>query len=73
MHYLRSGRIKSHTYSEEDLISVKQKLIDRIQVIMNDNNFTPTKNERVCSFCDHAKSGACGVGAVRFKKFNKDI
>lgn len=73
LHYLRSGRVKSHTYSEEDLDNVKQMIISKIQKIMNDTNFTPTSNERVCSFCDHAQSGACGIGAVRYKKFKKDI
>lgn len=73
LHYLRSGRIKSHTYSKEDLENVKVKVLQKINKIVNDSNFTPTGNERVCSFCDHAKSGACGIGAVRLKKFNKDI
>lgn len=73
LHYLRSGRLKSHTYSEEDLENVKIMLIKKINRIMDDKNFIPTNNERVCSFCDHAKSGACGIGAVRYKKFNKDI
>jgi RecB family exonuclease len=59
LHYLRSNRLKSHTYSEEDLASIKQKLIERIQVIVEDDNFLPTANERICSFCDHAQSGAC--------------
>lgn len=73
LHYLRSGRLKSHTYSQEDLEYVKETLVKRINKIMNDGNFIPTKNERICSFCDHARSGACGIGAVRYKKFNKDI
>lgn len=73
LHYLRSGRLKSHTYSSEDLANVKDMLLTKINRIMKDNNFTPTNNERICSFCDHARSGACGIGAVRYKKFNKDI
>jgi RecB family exonuclease len=73
LHYLRSGRLKSHTYTQEDLEGVKEMLLNKINRIMKDSNFTPTSNERVCSFCDHAKSGACGIGAVRYKKFHKDI
>lgn len=73
LQYLRSGRVKSHTYSQEDLENVKQMVIQKINRIMNDNNFTPTSNERICSFCDHGASGACGIGAVRYRKFNKDI
>jgi hypothetical protein len=71
LHYLRSGKIKSHDYSQEDFENVKQMLVDKINLIMEDNNFSPTPNERVCSFCDHAKSGACNVGAVRLKKFER--
>lgn len=73
LHYLRSGRVKSHTYSDGDLEDVKQMLLSKINKIMSDSNFVPTANERICSFCDHARSGACGIGAVRYKKFNKDI
>lgn len=59
LHYLRTNRLKSHTFSKEDIESVKQTLITKIQRIVDDNNFLPTKNERMCSFCDHAASGAC--------------
>ena len=52
---------------EEDIEEVKNKLIDTIQKIMVDQNFTPTANSRVCSYCDHAKSGACPTGVYRNK------
>jgi len=68
LHYLRSGRIKSHEYSDEDLENIKNEIINRINVIINDLNFSPTKNERVCSFCDHAKSGVCPTGAGRLRR-----
>jgi RecB family exonuclease len=71
LHYLRTNRLKAHTYSKEDLEFIKQKLVERIMVIVEDQNFSPTLNERVCSFCDHSQSGACAVGAVRLKKFRK--
>lgn len=71
LHYLRSARIKSHEFSTEDLENVKISLINRINNIIQDSNFTPTKNERVCSFCDHAKSGACATGASRLKRMFK--
>ena len=71
LHYLRTNRLKAHTYSEEDLEAIKQKLVERILVILEDQNFSPTMNERICSFCDHSQSGACGVGAVRLKKFRR--
>ena len=70
LHYLRSGRIKGHEYSVEDLENVKVMLLEKINLIVNDFNFTPTKNERICYFCDHAKSGACPTGAARLKRSN---
>lgn len=73
LHYLRSGRIKSHTFSKEDLENVKVNILNKINRILNDSNFRPTSNERICSFCDHAKSGACATGAARLKRMNKDI
>ena len=73
LHYLRTNRLKSHTYSEEDLLEIKKTLVERINVIVQDDNFLQTSNERVCSFCDHSQSGACGIGAIRLKKFKKDI
>lgn len=71
LHYLRSGRIKSHEYSKEDLSLIEEELVNRINKIINDFNYSPTKNERICSFCDHAKSGACATGAARLRKINQ--
>lgn len=68
LHYLRTNRLKSHTYSSEDLEVVKVKLIERINKIVQDNNFSPTFNERICSFCDHAQSGACRYWPSKIKK-----
>lgn len=68
LHYLRSGRIKSHTYSSEDLNSVKISVVNILNKIINDTNFLPTSNPRACFMCDHAKSGACGVGVYRLSK-----
>jgi RecB family exonuclease len=72
LHYLRTNRLKAYTYSEEDLENIKKKLIERIMVIVEDQNFSPTFNERVCSFCDHSQSGACSIGAVRLRKFKRN-
>jgi ATP-dependent helicase/DNAse subunit B len=68
LYYLRSGRLKSHTFSKEDLINVKRSLVEVLNKIINDTNFLPTSNPRACFMCDHSKSGACGVGAYRISK-----
>ena len=44
------------------------ELIDNINKVISDNNFTPTNNPRPCSYCDHAASGVCGTGVFRNSK-----
>jgi len=66
LHYLRTNRVKSHTYTEEDLEIVKVSLLSKIDKIINDQNFSATFNERM-------KAGLAGVGALRLKKMKRDI
>jgi DNA helicase-2/ATP-dependent DNA helicase PcrA len=68
LYYLRSGKRKGHLFTEEDIEDVKIRLINSINLIINDKNFLPTSNPRTCSYCDHAKSGACGTGVYRNNK-----
>ena len=68
LHYLRSGKRKGHLFSKEDLENVKIRLLSLIKQIVNDTSFAATSNVRACSYCDHAKSGECGVGVFRNKK-----
>lgn len=68
LYYLRSGRKKGHLFSREDIENVKIRLIDNINKVISDNNFTPTNNPRPCSYCDHAASGVCGTGVFRNNK-----
>jgi len=69
LHYLRSGKRKGHLYTPEDIENVKVKLISLINNIIEDTSFAPTSNVRACSYCDHAKSGSCGTGVFRNKKY----
>lgn len=68
LHYLRSGKRKGHLFTTEDIEQVKINLIKSINKIINDTSFTPTSNVRICSYCDHAKTGACPTGAFRNRK-----
>jgi hypothetical protein len=65
------GRRKGHLFSKEDIENVKSNLISTLDSIINDSSFLPTKNERSCTFCDFAKSGACNTGVFRAKKLAK--
>jgi len=71
LYYLRSGRRKGHLFTKEDLENVKQNLIKEINKITEDTFFHPTKNERACTYCDFAKSGACNTGVFRMRKLAK--
>jgi ATP-dependent helicase/DNAse subunit B len=71
LYYLRSGKRKAHLFTQEDIENAKASLIQKIQKIMEDTSFSPTGNERVCGFCEHAKSGACVVGVNRNRKWGK--
>lgn len=68
LYYLRSGKRKGHLFSKEDLEKIKSNLVINIKKIIDDNNFSPTPNVRICSFCDHAKTEVCNVGVFRNKK-----
>lgn len=65
LYYLRSGKRKGHFYTKEDIKNIKTTLVKTMNNIINDFNYTPTRNTRTCSFCDHAASGACGTGVFR--------
>lgn len=65
LYYLRSGRKKGHVFSEQDLDRVKERIVEVGHKIVHDQNFLPTDQYRTCSYCDHAKSGACSIGAYR--------
>jgi CRISPR/Cas system-associated exonuclease Cas4 (RecB family) len=71
LYYLRSGRRKAHTFTTEDIEQVKVSLLEKINQIIEDKSFLPTSNERNCTFCDHAKSGACPTGISRLKRMGK--
>jgi len=71
LYYLRSGRRKGHMFSVDDLERVKVDLINGMKQIVDDTNYLPTTNTRMCSYCDHAKSGACGTGVYRNSKIRK--
>lgn len=68
MHYLRSGKIKGHTFSQDDIEQVKVNLVNSINEIIADQSFSPTNNYRICSYCEHAKTGACPTGVFRNRK-----
>lgn len=68
LYYLRSGKKKGHLFTATEIESVKSRIINEINKIINDTSFKATTNTNACSYCDHAKSGICGVGVYRNNK-----
>ncbi len=67
LYYLRTGRHKGHTFSPGDLVAVERKVAEKIQAIIEDQNFSATSEYRPCTFCDYAK-GICPTGTNRMKR-----
>lgn len=65
LYYLRSGKKKGHLFTKQDIENVKVRLVQSINNIISDINYSPTSNVRTCSYCDHAASGACATGVYR--------
>lgn len=69
LYYLRSGRRKGHTFTEQDLEEVYYLLLEKVHNLINSNTFHYTRNERNCiSLCDFSKNGVCSVGSYRLEK-----
>lgn len=70
LYYLRSLRRKGHLFHRSDLPEVYDRVLESVNTIINDQNYTATEdNTYVCRFCDHRKSGACKVGIRRFGRY----
>lgn len=65
LHYLRTDRKLTHTYTREDLPRLETNMVDAIQAIKDDIHHHPTKNTRMCSWCDFGVNGTCSTGAAR--------
>lgn len=68
LYYLKSGRQKGHLYTEDDLLAIESRLLELVEEIVDKRHFKWTDNPRICGFCDHAKSGVCGVGVTRLRQ-----
>lgn len=64
LYYLRSGRRKGHLFTREDLATVERNLLEKINDLIETDDFKYTPNSRICSFCDFRK--ICPVGQKRY-------
>lgn len=68
LYYLRSGRHKGHTFSPGDLKDVEKRVAEKVQAIIDDQNFSATSEIRPCTYCDYAASGVCKTGVARRRR-----
>jgi len=68
LYYLRSGRRKGHLFTPADMHNVYETVLEKVNTIIDDRNFTATEDRRPCTFCDFAKTGACRTGVARMRK-----
>lgn len=68
LYYLKTGRIKGHLYTTDDLVSIKRQILEIVQEIIETRNFKYTLNGSACRWCDHARTGACSTGVKRITR-----
>lgn len=70
LYYLRSGRRKGHLFTPDDMEEVYEVVLDKVNKIIDDRNFTATNERRPCTFCDFAKpeNPICKTGLARLRR-----
>lgn len=67
LYYLRSGKRKAHTYSAEELVDIRGRILELNHEIIaraGGSGFPHTKNTNTCKrLCDFGKNGTCRYGA----------
>lgn len=71
LRYLQSGKVKKHTYSDEDLILIQNNLEEKIEDVREHNNFLPTKDIWKCNTCTYASEDVCKAGLFNISKNNQ--
>jgi ATP-dependent exoDNAse (exonuclease V) beta subunit len=68
LYYLKSAKLKSHLFTDEDLAGIVSTLEGQINDLVDKIHFKPTENERVCYYCTFAEQGICPTGKARLKR-----
>lgn len=66
LYYLRSGKLKGHQFSPEDLVAVEQRVTNLVNQLMETTNFNATGNRQPCRYCDFRLNGLCATGVRRW-------
>lgn len=70
LYYLRSGRRKGHLFTPDNMQETYETVLEKVNNIIDDRNFTATKDKRPCTFCDFAKpeNPICKTGVARMRR-----
>jgi RecB family exonuclease len=73
LHYLKSSKIKSHTFTDEDFEDVERRLAAAIDNIRENNNFKtlPKGLAWKCRMCSYQKDGTCAAGRFNVEQADK--
>jgi CRISPR/Cas system-associated exonuclease Cas4 (RecB family) len=71
LYYMRKGSTRGHTFTKEELEEVEVNITNKIEEILNKENFLPTADENKCRYCSFAEDGTCSAGAKRLLKSPK--
>lgn len=74
LHYLKSNKIKEHTFSDEDLVDVEKRLAKTIDGVRNTKYFKtlPKKLAWKCNMCSYQKDGTCKAGRFNVESKERD-
>ena len=62
LYYLRNGKKKSYTFSDEDFEGIQERLRAQIDKVRNRTNYLPTQEQWKCKMCSYAKDATCPTG-----------
>lgn len=68
LYYLKSQKQKGHLFTRDDLPTIESDVLELLNEVTSKRFFKETQNFRICSFCDHAKSGACKTGSKNLRR-----
>lgn len=68
MYYMRGGSTRGHTFTDDELQGVEVSVSNKIEEILNKENFLPTPEENKCRWCSYATDGTCPAGGKRLLK-----
>lgn len=73
LHYLRSEKVKTHTFTDEELIEVEDRLRKSIDGVREHNNFLPLtkKDAWKCRICTYQQNGTCKAGQFNVNQSDK--